>query len=181
MAGTHVALLRGINVGGKNRMPMAELKRLFEDAGCRDVRHYIQSGNIVLNADARLARRLAGQVGDAIVERFGFAAPLQLRSRAQLRAVVANNPFATRDHSARNLFVMFLANQPTDAALATLDPARSPPDEFAVLGSEIYLHLHNSAAVTRLTNAYFDGRLKTITTSRNWQTVNTLLQLLDHS
>src|SRR5271154_4722959 len=109
--GKYVALLRGINVGGKNSLPMAELARMFEVAGCKGVRHYIQSGNILFNASSALATRLPRIVAAAIVERFGFSAPLQLRSQAQLAAAVARNPFISPGCEEKELFIMFLASK----------------------------------------------------------------------
>jgi uncharacterized protein (DUF1697 family) len=181
VAGTHVAFLRGVNVGGKNRMAMAELVTLFETAGCKDVRHYIQSGNVLFKASPALAKRLPERIGQAIVERFGFAAPVQVRSLAQLSAAIAINPFAGSARAERELFVVCLAREPAAADVSLLDAARSAPDRFAVVGAEIFLHLQGSAATTKLTNAYFDSRLKTVSTARNWQTVNTLVKLLQES
>src|ERR1051326_504418 len=92
----HVALLRGINVGGKNKLPMAELAELFTTAGCTDVRTYIQSGNVVFHAGAELAPRVPALISARIAEEFGLAVPLVLRSGAELAEVVAANPFLKR-------------------------------------------------------------------------------------
>lgn len=89
----HVALLRGVNVGGKNRLPMQELAALFEAAGCTGVRTYIQSGNVAFRADARTAKTLAGTNEAAIAQRFGFTAPVVLRSGDALAAALHRNPF----------------------------------------------------------------------------------------
>jgi uncharacterized protein (DUF1697 family) len=173
----HVALLRGINVGGKNKLPMKDLACLFEDAGCREVRTYIQSGNVVFQAPPRVADTLAGRIADAIERRFGFRAPVVLRGAAELAAVARSNPFLARGGDADRLHVMFLASAPTKAQVGALDPQRSPPDEFVVRGREVYLSLPNGAARTKLTNAWFDAKLGTVSTGRNWRTVLQLAEM----
>jgi uncharacterized protein (DUF1697 family) len=174
---THVALLRGINVGGKHPLPMKELTALFTAAGCTEVSTYIQSGNVVFRAPAELAPRLPAGVGRRIQERFGFDAPVVLRTAGELAAVVRGNPFLTPDADTAPLHVMFLAGEPSPDAVARLDHQRSPGDSFAVRGREVYLHCPSGVARTRLTNGYFDTALGTTTTSRNWRTVLKLLEL----
>src|SRR5438105_5723824 len=97
----HVALLRGINVGGKNKLPMSDLVAMFADAGCADVRSYIQSGNVVFRASAEHAARVPALVGAAIAERFGFRVPVVLRTADELREVSAHNPFLAAGPVAR--------------------------------------------------------------------------------
>jgi uncharacterized protein (DUF1697 family) len=176
-AGVHVALLRGINLG-KRRLPMKDLARIFEDAGCADVRTYIQSGNVLYRAGAALARRVPDLIQAAIAERFGFDAPVVTRTAAAIASIVRANPYA--DEAAadpKSVHVAFLADRPTASAVSSLDPNRSPPDTFLVRGREIYLHLPNGAARSKLTNPWFDARLGTVSTSRNWRTVTTLEEM----
>src|SRR5262245_52517514 len=92
-AGDYVALLRGINVGGKNKLPMKDLTALFNEAGCSDVKSFIQSGNIVFRAGAPLAGRISGLVTRAIEERFAIRVPVIIRTAEDLRAVARGNPF----------------------------------------------------------------------------------------
>lgn len=172
----YVALLRGINVGGKHCLPMKDLAALFEQAGCRAVRTWIQSGNVVFRAPASVARLAPALVERAIRERYGFAAPVIARSAAELREVVERNPFAGAADD-RHLHVVFLAAKPTAARVAALDPDRSPPDEFRVAAREIYLRCPDGIGRTRLTNAWFDAGLATVSTTRNWNTVRNLLEL----
>lgn len=174
---THVALLRGINVGGKHPLPMKELVAIFTEAGCTEVTTYIQSGNVVFRAPAELARRLPEVAACRIRERFGFGVPVVLRTRAELAAVVRANPFLEPGADTGPLHVMFLADEPSPDAVARLDPQRSPGDSFAVRGREVYLHCPAGVARTRLTNGYFDTTLGTTSTSRNWRTVLKLLEL----
>lgn len=172
-----VALLRGINVGGKNKLPMAALVELFEAAGCRDVRTLIQSGNVVFRAPARLRARLGPVVQAEIERRHGLRVPVLLREARALEEVLERNPFLGPRADTGILHVVFLAEAPTARALAALDPRRSPPDEFVVDGSEIFLRCPNGLARTKLTNAWFDAALATTSTVRNWRTVVRLAEM----
>jgi uncharacterized protein (DUF1697 family) len=167
----YLALLRGVNVGGKNKLSMEALAKTFADHGCLDVRTYIQSGNVLFRAPARSIERLSTTIHEAIRDRFGLDVPVILRSLPELDAVVAGNPFLAAGDDTAKLHVAFLAARPTAAQIAALDVNRSPPDAFRVVGREIYLRLPNGAGGTKLSNAYFDRVLATTSTMRNWRTV----------
>jgi len=175
---THIALLRGINVGGKNRLPMKDLAALFERVGCRDVQTYIQSGNVIFQASATLARRIPTIISDEIQHTFRITVPVITRTARQWAQIVRRNPFQTDGVNPESLHVGFLRDRPTRRAVASLDPDRSPPDRFRVIGSEIYFCFPNGLARTRLTAAYFDSRLKTVCTVRNWNTMVKIAELL---
>lgn len=179
MSVTYVALLRGINVGGKNKLPMKELIEMFVEAGCDDARSYIQSGNVIFNAAPDVSAQLPAQITTRIAQRFGYRTPVLLRSAEQLRDVISNNPFLPGGAAEVTLHVMFLADRPSSHRVAELDPERSPPDAFIVRGQEVYLRLPGGMADTKLTNSYFDSKLATTSTARNWRTVTKLLELMD--
>jgi uncharacterized protein (DUF1697 family) len=176
---THVALLRGVNVGGKNILPMKDLADMFTAAGCTDVRTYIQSGNVVFKAGRTLAPRIPDVIAQSISLRFGYTVPVVLRTADDLRDVAQDNPFLSVGVDVATLSVAFLADRPDAVRVARLDPNRSMPDVFAVRGREIYLRCPNGFAKTKLTNAYFDSVLATTSTARNWRTVLTLVTLAD--
>jgi uncharacterized protein (DUF1697 family) len=173
----YVALLRGINVGGNNLLPMKDLAALFCSAGCTRVRTYIQSGNVIFEASPAKAAKAAALVTEGIAGKFGFRSPVVLRSLEQLGETIRRNPFLLAGADEKCLHVLFLAQQADAARIATLDPDRSPRDTYAVLGSEIYLHCPSGVGNTKLTNAYFDSRLANISTGRNWRTVLKLFEL----
>ncbi len=175
----YAALLRGVNVGGKNKLPMSELVGLFRSAGCSAVETYIQSGNVVFTAAAPLASRLPGLIAQQIGARFGFQVPVLIRSADELHAAIENNPFLAAGESEDLLHVYFLAHGPPPADTAKLDPDRSPPDRFVVRNREVYLLLPNGMGRSKLTNAYFDAKLKTVSTARNWRTVLRLLEMIE--
>jgi uncharacterized protein (DUF1697 family) len=168
-----VALLRGINVGGKNIVPMKALAALFEEAGARDVRTYIQSGNVVFAGTPALVKKLPALVQKRIGEKFACQPPVIVRSHDELAAITKTNPFAKEDLA--RVMVMFLDGTP--AGVAKLDAKRSPPDRFAVREREIFLHCPNGYGRSKLTNDYFDRTLGTISTVRNWNTVLKLLEM----
>ena len=172
-----IALLRGINVGGKNKLPMKDLAGMFTEAGCEDVRTYIQSGNVVFRADPAVFAEVPSVISEAIQERFGYQVPVVVRTAADLRDIVRANPFVQSGAESNKLHVFFLADRPDPALIDALDANRSPGDEFKALGREVYLHCPNGVAGSKLTNSYFDSALATTSTARNWRTVNKLLEL----
>jgi uncharacterized protein (DUF1697 family) len=140
-AARHVALLRGINVGGKNMLPMKELVGMFVAAGCRDVTTYIQSGNVVFSADVRVVVGLGSLIAARVEERFGLRIPVALRTAVEMERVIAGNPFLPDEAGEEMVHVCFLADLPSADRVAGLDVGRSSPDAFAVAGREIYMRL----------------------------------------
>jgi uncharacterized protein (DUF1697 family) len=173
----NVALLRGINVAGRNRLPMKDLVSLFAQAGCLDVTNYIQSGNVVFTAPAAGLNALPAVITKRIAERFGLRVPVIVRTGAELERIISRNPFPLIEAPGKFLHVYFLADLPDAKAVRDLDPERSPPDSFRVSGREIYGHFPNGIGKTKLSNAWFDSKLFTISTARNWATVLKLFEM----
>ena len=169
---TLVALLRGVNVGGKNKVPMAELKQELTDLGLEDVVTYIQSGNVVFRTSDKATA--AAKIEKRIKAKYGLRVAVILRTRPELERIAKANPFRRADTS--KVHVLFLADRPKASATKQLDPDRSPPDEFAVKGREVYLHLPNGAGRSKLTIGYLEKQLGVAGTQRNW---NTLLKLIE--
>ena len=174
----HLALLRGLNVGANNRIKMPALISVFEACGCTNVTTYIQSGNVLFDAPARILPKLAALISDTLQADFEITSPVILRTAAELVAVTKHNPFLKRGAASDTLHVGFLAAAPGADAVADLDPNRSPGDAFEGSGRDLYLHLPNGVARTKLTNAWFDTKLKTVCTVRNWNTVLELSKLV---
>jgi uncharacterized protein (DUF1697 family) len=170
-AAVRVALMRGMNVGGRNLIAMSDLVAIFRDSGCNDVRTYIQSGNVLFRSEAALASRIPTLVSEAIAARFGLTVPVLLRTSADLDQVTRRNPFVATGTDPKFLHVAFLMGAASKAGIAALDPDRSPPDEFFVRGREIYLHCPNGVGKSKLSTQYFDSKLGTTSTMRNWNTV----------
>jgi|SRR6185312_708757 len=139
---------------------------------------YIQRGNVIFDARADVAARLPDAIACRIADRFGYPTPVVLRTAEDLAAVIANNPFLREGCEDEDLHVYFLADPPDSRRVGQLDPDRSPPGRFEVRGREVYLRLPNGMGRTKLTNAYLDSKLATISTGRNWRTVTKLLDLM---
>jgi len=178
IASRHVALLRGINVGGKNMLPMKELVGMFVDAECGDVTTYIQSGNVVFTASAKVVAGLGSLITARAEERFGMRVPVVLRTAMEMENVIRSNPFLHAGAAEEILHVAFLGDRPGAGLVAGLDAGRSAPDAFAVVGQEIYMRLVTGVSPTKLTNAYFDSKLKTVSTMRNWRTALKLAKMV---
>ena len=168
----YIALLRGINVSGRNKLPMADLRTLVIDAGGTEVRTYIQSGNVVFRATKADARAIEERIRDV----FGFEVTVVLRTGPELAAAAAHNPFLVRGAETKPLYVVFLDREAAADAVHQLDPDRSPGDHFSVHGREVYLDLPTGAGRTKLNLDYLERRLKVKGTARNW---NTVLKLVD--
>jgi uncharacterized protein (DUF1697 family) len=161
---TWVALLRAVNLGSRNKVPMAELRRLLEDEGYGDVRTVIASGNVVFDRAKPSARSLEKLIADA----FGVDTTVLLRSAAQIRKLAAAKPFAS------NAYVAFLAKRPTAAVLRSLDGL----DEHELVGSDLVLHFPKGYSAAQLTGAVLEKHLGTQATVRNWRTVEKLAALV---
>ena len=172
-----VALLRGINVGGKNILPMADLRATFAECGCTDVTTYIQSGNVVFRS-SQTKGALSQRLSAAILDRFGLTVPVVIRTRKEFLEVANKHPFETQASELKMLHVFFVADSPTAERIEKLDPNRSPGDEFVVIADQVFTFFPNGVAKTKLSNAYFDSALGSIATGRNWRTVGKIAAIL---
>ena len=159
---------------------MKALVTIFTDAGCTETRTYIQSGNVIFAAPPALARRIPDMVAKEINTRFGYHVPVVRRTAKEFHAIAHANPYLQGTTDTKLLHVAFLADRPTASRVALLDRRRSGPDEFEVVGRDIYLHCPRGMARTKLTNAYFDRTLATTSTIRNWATVLKLSALVSY-
>jgi uncharacterized protein (DUF1697 family) len=167
---TVVALLRGVNVGGR-KVPMAELRDVLEALGYGDVRTYIQSGNVVFSAKRPVA---ASSIERALEERFGMKIAVIIRTPGDLANAVERNPYPDADTS--KVRVGFLASAPRAAVVKTIDASGFLPEEFAAVGRELYLHLPNGLGRSKLPD-FVLRQLKVPATLRNWNTLTKLVEL----
>jgi len=174
-----VALLRGINVGGRT-LKMADLRAVVEDAGGTDVATYIQSGNVVLSHSMRSPDRLAAHLAGAIEEATGMAIPVIARTTKEWDAVVQANPFPAAGGT--TLHVVFLDQPPGPDAFGDLDLASFAPEECTVVGRELYLYLPNGMGRSPLAIELAKrSHPMAVGTSRNWNTVLTLHDMVRSS
>ena len=173
---TYVALLRGINLGSQKRVAMADLRALVEGLGAKDVATYVQSGNVVFKS-ADGAEKLTRAIERRIRRDLDLSVTVVVLTRPQLTKVLGGNPFAKAKTEQAKLHVTFLAEKPSRAKVGKLDPNVGQPDEFRVIGRQIYLHCPNGYGRSKLTNAYFEKQLGVAATTRNWRTVTKLGEL----
>jgi uncharacterized protein (DUF1697 family) len=178
-----VALLRAVNVSGQNRLPMAELRQQLSAVGCSAVQTYVQSGNVVFAAESGDAAAQAAAVHDVITGAFGHDVTVIALKASELAGVASGNPLAGEGVDDKTLHVTFLSAPVPAAAFAGL-PLPAQPGERAVLAADgplagrlVYLRLPHGYGRTKLNNAYFERRLKTPATTRNWRTVLALVEL----
>jgi uncharacterized protein (DUF1697 family) len=175
----YIALLRGVNVGGHNKLPMKALAAVCEAQGCTCVQTYIQSGNIVFKAAAKTAAAFPAVLKTQIKKEFGFETTVILRTATEFRAIAENNPFLKPDVDTKFLHVTFLADEPDLTNVVKLSPPCEKDEAFSLRGKEIFMYLPNGMGRSKMATYAFDRVLRTIGSTRNWQTVTTLLALAE--
>ena len=173
---TYVAMLRSVNVAGRT-IKMAALRELFVALGHADVATYIQSGNVIFRSPERDDAELAGDITERIRRDLGLDVSVLVRTGDELSEVVKANPFLPRGADPARLHVTFLAGPVDTALMGKIDPSAFGPDEFQAAGRELYLHCPDGYGTTKLNNTFWERRLNTIATTRNWNTVNKLWQM----
>jgi uncharacterized protein (DUF1697 family) len=174
---TYVVLLRGINLGSKRRLAMADLRELLEGLGYDDVRTHLQSGNAVLRAPTRSGAAVEKAVSAAIDRELGLKVDVVVRTAAQMAAVVAADPFGSIATDPGRYLVTFLARKPPASWLDSVDPQAYAPEQAAVVGKEIYLWLPRGVQGSKLARMISDKKLGGTATSRSWNVVTRLAEL----
>lgn len=170
---TTVALLRGVNVGGRNKVPMKALRTAMAAAGFRAVDTLLASGNLLFGPHPEDPATVLSRLIEA---HFGCTIDVVLRTGPELRAVAAEVPFPVDAIDPKWIHVGFCAPVPPAEVAAALDPHRSPPDRFVVRGGTIYVHYPEGSARSKLTAPWFDRQLGCTTTFRNWRTLGRILE-----
>jgi uncharacterized protein (DUF1697 family) len=176
--GRFVALLRGINVGGHNKVPMADLRDTAAALGFTSVATYIQSGNLIFDASDD-EPSLVVRLEKGIAARYGFEVPVVIRTARQLRAIAAEHPLAGGGSDPRFLMVAFLDRPPEVAVEEAIDPAEHAPDRYLLDGREMYLDYPKGSGRSKLDHSLIERRLEVRATVRNWNTVTKLAAMLD--
>lgn len=175
---TWIALLRGINVGGNRRVPMADLRAALEAIGLADVRTWIVSGNVVFGSKRTERNALRADIEAAIEKRFGFAVAVVLRTAAEMQAVLAADPLpegSAADPAHR--YAIFLSADPQPERLAAIDPAAVAPDLFVAGDRVIHAWYKGGLQASKLAGQLTDRGLGVTATARNWNTVRKLVEL----
>jgi uncharacterized protein (DUF1697 family) len=173
----HIALLRGINVGGHKKVPMADLRAALADAGFEDVKTYVQSGNVALTAKERSPAKVGRKVEQAIEDAFGFDVAVVVRSREEIAALVEDDPLGDVATNPTYRVVVFLAEKLDPKRVADVDPAAFAPEAFALRDYEIVMWAPDGQRDSKLVKTLSEKRTGVVGTARNWKTVLKLLDL----
>jgi uncharacterized protein (DUF1697 family) len=175
-----IALLRGINVGGNKKVPMAALKTLCESLGYQRVTTLLQSGNVVLNAETDAADEIVTALEAGIERTFGFSSSVIVRSGDAWRAIIDHSPYTPAQlETPDKLLLMLLRTAPTPESLAALRQAHSGTEIMHLNGRELYIYFPDGMGRSKLDNGLIERKLKVVGTGRNWNTVNKLLALVE--
>ncbi|MCX4814697.1 DUF1697 domain-containing protein [Streptomyces sp. NBC_01239] len=179
MTTTYAALLRGINVGGNRKLPMADLRTLLEGLGLDGVRTYLQSGQAVFTSGHGDEESLAADIARAIEERFGFTVDVVVRDHAYLAAIVADCPFPAAELEGKQLHVTYYSVPLADDRFAGLDQAAFLPEEFRLGDRALYLYAPDGLGRSKLAAELSRPRLNkgVVATTRNWNTVVKLVEM----
>jgi uncharacterized protein (DUF1697 family) len=175
---TYIALFRGINVGGKNRLPMKDLVSTRENVGCQDVATYIQSGNAVFQSGEKDASLLSEKIGAEIKERHGFEPRVLLLASEEMERAMRSNPFPEAESEPKTLHLYFLAAPPESTDLDALEGIKGDRERFVLADGVFYLHAPDGLGRSKLA-ANVERLLGVPATARNWRTVSKVMEMAE--
>tara|TARA_R110001583_G_scaffold178822_2_gene335063 strand:- start:5620 stop:6177 length:558 start_codon:yes stop_codon:yes gene_type:complete len=181
---TYIALLRGINVSGKNIIKMIELKQLFLDLGYHNIVSYIQSGNVIFKSNIKEPLLLEDTIVKGICNRFNYDVNVLVLTKKELTTIFNTNPFLAKDPTIdiSKLHVTFLNTEPDLSKKHQIEAlVINSDDDFIISENCVYLHCPNGSGNTKLTNNLFQKKLNSSATTRNWRTVTKLVELSNES
>jgi uncharacterized protein (DUF1697 family) len=175
-----IAMLRGVNVGGHNKIKMEALRALCKSLKLRDACTYVQSGNVIFRTEEKDLELLAERIQRKIEQRFGFRPEVILRTLGELKAVIARNPFAKRrDIEPGKLLVFFLTGDPGSEIRGKIMNIKTEPEELYFDGRELYIHFPNGMGRSKMSWPKIEKALKTAATGRNWNSVTMMLEMAE--
>ena len=175
----YISILRGINVGGKRKILMADLRELYKSLGFENIVTYIQSGNVIFESKKKNANNtFTKKIKEAIFEKYGFDVPVIIRSVEEIKNILKKNPFLKKEGAQiENLCVTFLSEVPSEENLEKIKTCDYSPDLFQIIEDNTFLFIEGKYHKSKLTNNFFEKKLKVSATTRNWKTVLKLLEL----
>lgn len=177
---TYISILRGINVSGKNLIKMNSLQEMYEDLGFQNVKTYIQSGNVVFQSVEVNSDELEQTISDGIVKRFTANVPVLVLEVSELKNILEQNPFLKDDKDdISKLHITFLSESPNKLLVDKIGDSSFLPDEYFIKGEAIYLFCPNGYGKTKLSNSFFETKLKVKATTRNLRTAMELVKIGD--
>jgi len=175
---TWIALLRGINVGGNNILPMAEFRSELESLNLKNVRTYIQSGNVVFDSAVKSASSLTTKIGERIEIRYGFRPQIFILSREGLLSAIESNPFTKATSEPKTLHFCMLSEPATNPDLQALDRVKTATESYNLTNHVFYLHAPDGIGRSKLA-AVIERSLGVTTTSRNFRTIDKLRSTIE--
>ena len=177
---TYISILRGINVSGHKMIKMEELRKVYETLKFKNVKTYIQSGNVVFKTTKAKTEELEKKIAKGISSAFGFEVPVLVIEANELKRIAGSNSFVIkRNEDITKLHVTFLSTVPEKVKLDAMMPGNYANDEFVVSGKSIYLFCPGGYGNTKLSNNFFESKFKVTATTRNWKTVNELVKMAE--
>lgn len=174
----YIAILRGINVSGKNAIKMIDLKNLFEYLNFNHVTTYIQSGNVIFTSDLKDKNQLKELISSQIKKSFSLNVPILLLKIDELREIFSQNPFYA-DKETNSIHFTFFDNQPDFDNIQIIESKKAKDEEIVIRNNVAYIYCPNGYGKTKLTNNFIETKLKTIATTRNYRTTNELLKIAE--
>lgn len=171
-----IAILRGINVGGRRKVLMADLKSLCESKGLKNVKTYIQSGNVLFDSEIEDSA-LEAMLEKAITDQFGFDVPVLVRTEKEFETSIKNNPFFDKNTDIKQLHLTFLKEKPNKENIEKIVSQDYTPDQFKIIDNDIFILCLGKYHQSKLTNNFFENKLQVGATTRNWKTVLKLLEI----
>lgn len=177
---TYISMLRGINVSGRNMIKMDALRAMYESLNFKNVKTYIQSGNVIYKTKTTKPQKLEKKIASQIKKEFGFDVPIMVKETEELITVFNQNPFLIkRKEDITKLHVIFLSQEPEEAAIDKIKEGQYAEDEFIVINKTVYLFCPNGYGNTKLTNTFFENKFKVTATTRNWKTITELVKIAE--
>ncbi len=173
---TKIAILRGINVGGKRKILMTDLKLLCETLGWKNVKTYIQSGNLIFTSKVENSK-LENMLEKAITEKYGFDVPVIIRNADELKTTIDKNPFYKNNTDISHLYLTFLKQKVMKENISQIQTYNFEPDKFEIRNQDVFIYCEGKYHQSKLTNNFFEKKLKVGATTRNWKTVLKLQEL----
>lgn len=171
-----IAILRGINVGGKRKLLMADLKTLCEDLGWQEVKTYIQSGNLIFKSSEKNPE-LEDRLEEAIASKFGYEVPVIVRDSEEVQKFNARNPFYNAEADISKLHLSFLKEKPSEENIMEIKQYDFEPDRFTVDQKEVFIYCEGKYHRTKISNNFLEKKLQVGATTRNWKTILKLIEL----
>ncbi|WP_353779077.1 DUF1697 domain-containing protein [Winogradskyella sp. 3972H.M.0a.05] len=172
---TYIALLKGINVGGHRKVPMAELRELLAKVGFKDVRTYIQSGNVVLKSSEKSNEAIEDSIQKAIAKHFGFEVFVMIKTRNDLKRIFDNCPFS--EEKKKSSYFTILHSSPSEDMIAEASQKIYENEEYTIIDDCIYYYCEKGYAKAKFNMNYFERKLNTTGTTRNYNTMVKLIEM----